>query len=79
MSGRILSPMNVPMQQQAALEISAPMNDTQLVALVAAQAGPQFDAATSVKWAVEIVAQAVVQLPNLGKEASRLRREATQT
>lgn len=48
-----------------AMMIASPLNDTQLVTLLAAHR-PEMPLAESVAWAIEIVAEAVSQQPKLG-------------
>lgn len=48
----------------SAIQVAAPLNDVQLVALVAAQR-PDILPEEAVKWANEIVYQAIIQSKNL--------------
>ena len=66
-------------QPQPAVQMVAPFNDVQLVAFVAAQLPDEglWDASSRVRRAIEIVAEAVVQMQNdgLGKTLNRKKLE----
>ncbi len=47
--------------QAPAMQIATPINDVQLVALVAASSCKEDDPEAAVAWAVQIVAQAILQ------------------
>jgi len=63
-NGRIIDPNAAPVQ--AAMQIAQPLNDAQLVALIASKR-PDCSAADAVTWAIELVAETIVRV-NRNKE-----------
>jgi hypothetical protein len=75
-NGRILSPM-VAAPQQPVMQLAAPLNDIQLVALVAAQR-PDVLPADAVKWANDILLEAIKQGRNLQESIKAWQRQSVQ-
>lgn len=72
-NGHILHPA-VPQQAQAVL--ATPLNDAQLIALIAAHASDAPSAAVRVRLAVDIVAETVVNgMPRLAERVRELRQK----
>ncbi len=74
-NGIMLPPGLQPQQQQVAMQIASPMNDVQMVALVAAslQGGcPALGADELVNFAIDIVAEALVAINDNGELHKRV-------